>query len=207
MPVSLQLPDIDIAISEKPRSFLKRMARAGKTLGWFQNKTHFDTLGIKGLDVVNFKYLKESSHDEVGVQLIAQPDAPRRISVEVRAARWKPNPPTREIYCEAAETLVKPLLASYNRTYGKRIRLRIEKDGIPKLTRRTDTLFRRFANLANKTNLHPLDWKRFYIFVKESRVELSEDAIASLLMGEGFTAERANDLSRIYRHLWAFKHL
>lgn len=171
----------------------------------FRVERHRDTLGESGSDIINLRYLKHSSHVEGG-QLISRANS-KRISVEMRASRWTPDPPTRETYCAAAKGLIGPLLGAYNRANQTRYRLRIEKadHAEPKLPRQAAKLFDTFATLANTSSLHPLDWQRFYEFVRYSRTEISEEDMAALFVKSGFDAPYAEHISRIYRHLWTFK--
>jgi len=68
-------------------------------------------------------------------------------------------------------------------------------------------LFERFSVLANTRSLHPLDWERFYLFVRNSRREAPEGIIRLLLIKGGFSLEKAQMLSELYHHLWSFKKL
>ena len=102
---------------------------------------------------------------------------------------------------------MRPLLTAYNHANGTCYRLRIGKTprGQQKLTPRTQGLLDRFASLANKASLHPLDWKRFYAMVSEGRQQLTEERMHQLLMDKGFAPPKAEHLSDVYAHLWAFK--
>jgi hypothetical protein len=58
------------------------------------------------------------------------------------------------------------------------------------------------VNLANKSRLHPLDWKRFYQFVQfcdAQDVEISETDLEWLLTRAGFAQEGARELATAYR--------
>lgn len=143
---------------------------------------------------------------EVGGQLIASADR-KRISVEMRASKWTPDPPTRDAYCAIAKEFIGSLLTVCNCVHKTRYRLRIEKaiNAEPKLPPQTAKLFNTFATLANTSSLHPQDWRRFYEFVRYSRTEISEEDMAILLIKSGFDAPYAEHISGIYNHLWAFK--
>lgn len=121
------LPAIDIAISGEPEGFLSRMADIGRESGRFDVERHLNSLIGAGLDAVNFRFLEDGPHVKIGFQLISRSDIPGRVLVEVRAHRWNPDPPTRSVYCEAARSLVGPLLTANNRAHSRRYRLRIEK--------------------------------------------------------------------------------
>jgi hypothetical protein len=105
--------------------------------------------------------------------------------------------------------LIGPLLKLYNQQKRSRLRLRVEKANRrePRLPPQTSKLFKRFAVLANHSSLHPLDWQRFYEFVRLSRGEASEPTLAALLVKEGFSRSKAEYVADIYGHLWAFKRL
>mgnify|MGYP003576450751 CR=1 FL=1 len=201
------LPGIDIAVSIEPREFLDRMAVIGEQIGHFTVERHYDAIRNGKLDIVNFRYLGSSPHTEVGGQLIGRDDIPGRVLVEMRAHWWDPDPPTRASYCAAASELMLPLLKFYNRTYDTRYRFRIQNADLKgtKLKSRTKILFERFAVLANTASLHPLDWDRFYAFVREGRQELPGYELRAMLIARGFSSEKAEHLSEVYVHLWNFK--
>ena len=201
------LPAIDIAIAGEPADFLQEMADIGAESGRFDVERHFDSPSRAGLDVVNFRCREDAPQSDIGFQLISRPDIPGRVLIEVRASRWNPDPPTRSVYCEAAKSLVGPLLTLYNRAHSRRYRLRIEKTDRNRfrLSPRSAALLERFALLANKTSLHPLDWRRFYGLVSEGRQEIPEEELRSLLIAKGFSRDSADRLAELYTHLWAFK--
>ncbi|MBO9580136.1 MAG: hypothetical protein J7498_04520 [Sphingobium sp.] len=202
------LPGIDIAVRIEPRLFLDRMAVIGEGTGQFTVERHYDAALLDSeLDIVNFRYLGSGPHIRVGGQLIARGDTAGRILVEMRAERWDPDPPTRAIYCAAASELMLPLLKTYNRIHSTRLRLRVQKTVLKetRLSPRTKTLFERFAVLANTASLHPLDWDRFYAFVREGRQELPGYELRAMLIARGFSNEKAGHLSEVYAHLWNFK--
>lgn len=201
-----RLPAIDIAISRPSRDFLYVIAEIADASGEFQVERHPDALGEAGCDVINLRYLGHSPHADVGGQLIASADG-KRISVEMRASKWTPDPPTRNVYCAAAKELIGPLLTTYNRASKTRYCLRIEQAirAEPKLPPQAEKLFLAFTTLANTSSLHYLDWRRFYEFVRYSRTEVPEEDMTSLLIKSGFDAPYAEHISRIYSHLWAFK--
>lgn len=201
------LPTIDIAVPEEHGAFLRRMGELGVASTRFETNagaTHFRSGGI---EVRNFRSLQESAHSGLGFQLISRDDIPGRVLVELRAARWNPEPPLRATYIEAARSLVLPLLKAYNAAHSTRYRLRIECTPRDRVipTARTTALLNRFTLLANKNALHPLDWNRFYQFVSESRQELPEHEIRILLGSAGFGPNYAAHIAEIYTHLWAFK--
>lgn len=201
------LPDIDIAVRVTPKDFLDRMAAVAESLGDRNVERHFDAFGEAGFHAVNIRFLGESDHKDLGVQLLAWPETATRIQVEARAAEWRPDPPTRDAYCVAARTVVGPALAAYNRQQGTKYRMRVASaaSGVPKLPPRSAELFQAFVDRAGREYLHPLDWRRFYRFVRESRVSIHEEALCEMLLNAGFPGPAASRLSSLYAHLVAFK--
>lgn len=204
------LPPIHINISGPSRRFLEKMAEIAEKSGSFNVEKHYDALGQKGFDIVNLRHNKQSPHTGLGAQLIAQPGEKAAIAVEIRAQQWSPkDSPSYETYCAEAKTLIAPLLATYNKETGSRHRMTIPvKEKLePRLPPQCAKFFSRFVALANKTSLHPLDWRRFYEFVRDcrSRARYSEEEIARLLIKEGFSEKYANYIGDIYGHLCDFK--
>ena len=72
-----------------------------------------------------------------------------------------------------------------------------------KLPKRTKYFFDQFVNGANKQILHPLDWKRFYVFIQachEGNTKLLPGELESLLLDNGFPEDNASSLANIYYH-------
>lgn len=201
------LPSIDIAVPGAPRPFLERIAKIAEASGSFKIERHYDALGTLGFDVLNLRYLKPSPHTKVGGQLIARSEIKGRIVVEMRAQAWCPDPLTYDSYCSAARSVIGPLLIAYNREVGTKHRLRIQnpRQLEAKLPPRSAQLFKTFAVLANTSSLHPLDWQRFYDFVRASRNQLYEEELSRLLVKEGFSRSYADRIAEIYSHLCEFK--
>jgi len=206
------LPPIHINVTGSLRGFLKKMANIAEKVGTFNVEQEFDALGTSGFDVVNLRLIKSPQHRGLGGQLIVQPEAKNTVAVEIRAERWSPNdPPTYETYVAEARALIGPLLSAYNREFGMRHRMTVpaKRKLEPKLSPQSTELFKRFAVLANKSGLHPLDWRRFYEFVRDSRMRrpLPDEDMVRLLIREGFSEQYACQIAEVYRHLWEFKQL
>lgn len=207
--MSERLPAIDIAVSGAPAAFLDGMAELGEASALFDVDRHRDGAAGVGFYGVNFRLKEDGLHRELSFQLLLFPPVGSRVQLEVRARRWNPDPPTRQVYCEAARSLVGPLLRAFNRAHGARYRLRIEPAGAGefRLSARTASLLDSFSSSANTASLHPLDWGRFYRLVSEGRQELPEAVLRSRLIQAGFSPQAADRLADVYRHLWAFKRL
>ncbi len=202
-------PAIDIKISVVPSLFLERMISLGEQTGRFAVEYVDDRLGGTRLEVANFRFVHESPHEEHGFQLIAREEKSDRIQVEMRARHWSPDPPTRAVYEQSARDLVQPLLRAYNRSFGTRHRLRIgfREEKPFRMSVITETLLSRFTTLANTRSLHPYDWRRFYLLVREARQQIPEHILRGRLEQAGFTQDKARELAQLYTHLWEFKRL
>jgi hypothetical protein len=68
-------------------------------------------------------------------------------------------------------------------------------------------LFDAFTHLANKTVLHPLDWERFYGFVRACHYHSCRphetDLLLRLLCNKGFAEEKAEYLVSVFGHCYA----
>lgn len=210
--MSAYLPPIHISLTSSPRQFLNRMADIAEKSGAFLVEKRFDFLGDYGFDGINLHFLKSSPHKGLGGQLIVQPDAKGRVSVEIRAEQWHPDdPPTYEIYVAEAKILIGPLLSIYNREAHTRHRMIVPpKEQLePKLPPQSARLFKRFTTLANKSGLHKQDWGRFYEFVRDSRMrkQLPVEDMEILLIKEGFSEQSARHIAEVYNHLLEFKRI
>jgi hypothetical protein len=206
------LPPIHINVTDSLRGFLKKMANIAEKSGTFTVEQELDALGTVGFDVVNLRLIKSPQHRGLGGQLIVQPEAKNTVAVEIRAERWSPDdPPTYETYVAEARALIGPLLSVYNREVGTRHRMTVpaKRKLEPKLPPQSAKLFKRFAALANKSGLHPLDWRRFYEFVRDSRMRrpLPDEDMTRLLIKEGFPEQYACHIAWVYGHLCEFKQL
>jgi hypothetical protein len=178
-----------------------------------QSKRHMavefyqDTFGNEGLHFANFLLPGSSAHSRSGGQLIVRPDEVR-VRVEMRSAQWPSDYPTRNEYIEFSREVFGPLLRLYNREFGTHYRMRVPRPRLSnQLSPKAMCLLEQFAVLANTRSLHPLDWERFYLFVRNSRAEAPEGILGPLLIKRGFPIEKARMLAELYHHLWNFKKL
>jgi hypothetical protein len=201
------LPAIDIAIRDDSNLFLKRMIGLAEETGQFNIEQHECPMGDRYMEIINFRLKTESLHEGHGFQLIMHSDRQSRIEVEVRAQFWCPDPPTVGVYVDAARAMVGTLLQRYNRSFGSRYRLRVQRSSGKsfRISARTQGLLTRFTTLANVRSLHFYDWERFYAIAREGRQEIPEPVFCSALVDAGFTPERASELAETYGHLRQFK--
>jgi len=144
------LPEIDISISDDSRVFMNRMVDLCCKSDSFGIEKHFGCLTNSEWDIINFRYNGTTLHTDLGGQLIKRPDFKGRVIVEMRAARWDPDPPTRDAYIASAKHIFGSALTAYNRKYGNRYRLRIRSaQWGPKPSENTLKLLDRFCVAAN----------------------------------------------------------
>ncbi|WPE22665.1 hypothetical protein [Shinella zoogloeoides] len=201
------LPDIDIAAGQDRLTFVKRMVSIAESESGVTVELHQDTFGNEGLHFANFLLPGFSENIRSGGQLIVRPGE-ARILIEMRSADWQTDHPTRNEYIAFCKEVFGPLLRAYNKAFGTHYRMRVSRPRADyQLPPQSKRLFERFSILANTRTLHPLDWERFYLFVRNSRKELPEGALRPLLIQKGFSSEMAQMLSELYYHLWRFKRL
>ena len=203
------LPGIDIGIQVEATEFLERMARLGEVSDQFHVERHSSQPGDCRTNLVNFRLISESIHEDDGFQLVAYDDRSGRVNVEIHASSWSLHPPSRLAYIEAAHSSVGKLLKQYNRKFGARYRLRVgvPKDNLFTMSQRTTILLDQFTILTNKRAIHFYDWQRFYALVRQGRQEIPACLLRSRLNEGGFSSQRAAELAEIYSHLWTFKKL
>jgi len=127
------------------------------------------------------------------------------IRLQIIANRWQPEWPTYEVVRDAAEALFLPVVKEYNRRNRTRYRVRIEsqEDTLPKLSPAAQKEFNEFVQGANLRCLHPLDWQRFYRFIRVCYATHNnpyESDVAFFLRKAGFASEYANFISQVYMH-------
>lgn len=79
----------------------------------------------------------------------------------------------------------------------------LETDQFPELPPVARKHFAQFINCANRSSMHPLDWKRFYRFVRfchAKRVRLESGSLRILLVRGHFSETKAAHLANIYEH-------
>ncbi len=199
------LPDIYIGISEPSRSFIQNFESLIKDEKEFSYNSVKDIDGYIDYDIMNVIPTNNLGNIELFGQLIARPEEKNKIIVEIRANKWNPEPTTYRSYVIAAKSIFKDLLKKYNSTYKKRYRLNIQSESNtkPKLPAGAKIIFDRFTHKANKSMLHPFDWRRFYTFIKychSNKVKIHHDDIMRLLVEENFSEKKALYLADIFHH-------
>lgn len=79
----------------------------------------------------------------------------------------------------------------------------VEAEAVRGLSPGAQKVFVRFLNLANRSSLHPLDWRRFYGFVRYAhahRARMNSTNLSLLLQQHGFSAAKAESLAFVYGH-------
>jgi hypothetical protein len=187
-----------------PRGFIEKLVDIARISRSFTARHHSTSEGF----TVSLRFIEPSPHSDLGVHLAFNANDKSRIAIEIRAREWSPtDSPSYETYCAAATTMMKPLLARYNREERTRYRMRItpKQKLEPNLSPLSAKLFNHFITNANISNLHYRDWRRFYEFVRVSPPRLSESDVRFLLIKEGFSEQHALHIATIYNHLRDFK--
>ncbi len=79
----------------------------------------------------------------------------------------------------------------------------VKEEEFTELPPATRKLFVQFVNCANRRVLHPLDWRRFYAFVRfchSRRVRLYDSELKHLLIRAEFPPLVADRLALVYEH-------
>ena len=127
------------------------------------------------------------------------------IRVELQCSGWLDRPTKYEDYKNFAGFILNPILIAYNAEADTNVALEITsmEDMEPSMQEAANGSFQLFVRMANKSRLHPLDWERFYSFVRvceSSSESLSESDLSRILKQSGFDAEYSELLSAIYYH-------
>lgn len=141
------------------------------------------------------------------VQLLVAHDEGGRVEVEARArgpaagARLA----TYDGYVAIVRGAVGPVLRAWNRRNGCRLLLSVQPRAAlePRLPPAAAAHFDRFVACANTAVLHPLDWRRFYAFVRHAhavRLDLDAEELARLLVRAGFDGAHAGEIAAAYTH-------
>lgn len=199
------LPSISIKVDIKPREFLDRLEQIAKRSDFVRVERIINVTGYEGWESLNLEPLILCPHKKLCGAIIVNPDSGSRVFIEMIAKQWQPDPPTYGIYVEAARLLFTPLIKAYNREYNALCRLCIQRESIkvPVLPPETAKRVTSFIVCANKSALHPNDYKRFYQFIffcHARHVKLSESYLKHLLVEGGFSVEKAEHLADIYYH-------
>ena len=118
-----KLPNISINIDVATKVFLDRLENIAFKSGEFDvRRLSYE----EGYQILSLRYRGMSPHSELFGQILTKPKVTGNVRVEVRATKWRPEPPTYEASVEAAQTIFKPLLQEYNKQYGSRRRLNIQ---------------------------------------------------------------------------------
>lgn len=200
------LPPITIKPDTAPRDFIGRLHGLLQGSGKFDRDLHEDFLGEKGHLILEIIPLWESEHEDLYGQVICDPEySGESVSIEIRARRWNPDPPNYDAYAHAAKQIFIPILKEYNKAYSTRLRMNIKsKESLePKLSPKLKAAFHSFVVAANKSSLHPLDWRRFYSFVHVAhayRSKLDDIQLSRILVKSGFTDDCAREIASVYQH-------
>lgn len=140
--------------------------------------------------------LRAEAH--VGLEFYVHKESNTRLSIELRGCEL-----SFDDYASAASSIVKPFLKAFNKANDTRYRLFVEGRKSFKLPERAARYFKHFSDQANKTNLHHLDWRRFYYFVRYAP-DLSEAQLRPLFEKSDFSNSQAEEMLTAFWHIKLF---
>ncbi|MCL5029219.1 MAG: hypothetical protein M1480_09395 [Bacteroidetes bacterium] len=199
------LPDIIINTDCDSKSFIKRLYNIVRRESHLYKSVYEKDSIIPDTDYLEIMPIEQNGNQDIIAQIFSVSDKENIVQVEIKAPTWKLQPVTYDLYVEEAKRILNPLINDYNKNYCVRRRLSIQsKDSLEKkLPRLANDLFKIFVHATNKNMLHPLDWKRFYIFIRHcysKKVNLYPDELLRLLIANGFEKRKAEYLSDIFSH-------
>jgi hypothetical protein len=200
-----RLPRMSIKIEADQDEFLRRIETLAKQIGEYIIEMDSNVVDANRVTALKIKPILVTHHRELVGWIIPTPDMADRVDLEVRAARWHPDPPTYDAYVTAAREIFQPLVHQYNQKYQTNRKIRIQSKAAtePRLPVMASQLFDQFADRAHKSALRNRDWERFYHFTwhcTARNVHLSRDDVHRLLVAAGFTIEYAANLADIFEH-------
>ena len=194
-----RLPGTWIPADVEPSEFFGRLEQVAHDLGLRVERRESPSSKQTVTDIFPAGYAQGGRFG----QLVLSPKA-GRIECEVRDG-WSRRPVRYSEYLSATRAFFTPVVRAHNLRYGSRRRLSIESQATlePRLQPALAAELARFVEPANKQVLHPLDWKRFYHFIRychSRRLKVSEEDLSRVLESAGFEAEDAEHLAGIYGH-------
>ncbi|MBA7630225.1 MAG: hypothetical protein GH143_08265 [Calditrichaeota bacterium] len=152
-----RLPRMSIRIDTTPEEFLRRIKALALQIGEFIVESERDPAGGDQVATLRLKPILVTQHRELAGHIIVIPASPDRVTVEVHASHWQPDPPTYRAYAAAAREIFKPLLHQYNRKF------HLNRDDVHRLLVSAGFTIEHAANLADIFEhgraLHKRGWK------------------------------------------------
>ncbi len=193
-----RLPHISIRIEIPQGEFLRRFREVA-----LQSGEYLVESVTAPAEELQLAPLLVTGHKGLAGQLRADPEDAQRVTVNITAERWDPDPPTYQSYVDAAHDIFSPLLHSYNQAYGTTRRLNIpsQPHTEPQLPEIAREVFAAFVSAADKRGLKRKDWVRLFDFVWHCttyNVEVAERDLVRLLRLNGFEEDHARDVAYIF---------
>lgn len=105
-----RLPDISIKVDVSPEEFINRIMRLASENKYLLVELVNDHLVSFDIVILNIEFIGTTPHNGLLGQIISDKESPKRVSIEMRSRKWNPDPPTYELYVEAANKLFDNLL-------------------------------------------------------------------------------------------------
>lgn len=196
-----KLPDIAIRTDVAPAEFIRRIETLDLKGYTFDRQGRWnESSGNLCLNVYPpHKTRQEGSRGQLACSTRST------VSTAVEAyARWSNGDrPTYATYVATAKQIFQPLLRAYRSRFGGRCQMRVEsKQALrPKLPKRAQYFFDRFADAANPLNWDDSAFQPFYEFIRAAygrHVRISRDDLIWLLAQRGFRKVKARYLADFY---------
>lgn len=198
------VPSVKLKADVDPREFLARIEAIAGEQGRYEIYRDNAPEVEGGWELLGLRVKGKATHKGLSGQLVATPIGNPTLLVKVLAAQWSPDL-SYQTYVAAVHEVFDPLVQEYNRRFRARRRLSIPtRESLePTLPPKAGEAFHTFVALANKSALHPLDWRRFYQFVRvchNGRARATASDIKRLLVKAGFDESYAEEIANVYEH-------
>jgi hypothetical protein len=204
-PLKDLLPNISIKPDISPEDFISKIAEIAESVHDIEYKLSRESdSSVLSLSLTFKKAVQHGPENLYGLFAI-RPCDDKRVWIELSSTTWATSPLSYGQYVQLVKQLLGPFLKKYNKQYKTRRRFHIPKKEHlePRLSPIISKVFDRFVNSANKTFLHPNDWRNFYSLVRachNRRASLAAEELERLLLKEGFSEYYVGKLSCIYEH-------
>ncbi len=204
-PLEDLLPPISIKPNIPPNDFILKMAEIANSFSNIENIKTMESGGSSLSLSLTFKKIEQYGLQNLYGLFVFRPWDDKRVWVELSSTTWGASPPSYDQYVQLTKQVLGPLLTPYNKLTKSKLRFSIPKKEHlePKLSPIISKVFDTFVNSANKSFLHPNDWRNFYSLVRichNRKAGLSAEELQRLLLKAGFSEFYAEKLSCIYGH-------
>lgn len=199
------LPNISVKADVTPEEFLDRIDKIASCINDIEIKKTFEADNSLSSISIAFKKADKIGLENLFGLFLARSQDKERVWISLSSTSWAEHPPSYDEYVWLIKEKIGSLVKKYNKINKTKRRFKIpSKEQLePKLSPVIQNVFQKFVNSANKSFLHPNDWRNFYSLVRvchNRRVILAAEELERLLLKAGFSDYYAEKLSCIYEH-------